>query len=279
MHVAGLFTYPIKGVRAVSHHSLTAKTRGFSGDRRFLITDVSGRFYTQRNCPALAQITAAYDGETITLSKDFMDDITIDVIDSGQRREATVWRNTVDVLDMGAAAAEWLSRALDRPARLNFMDEIALRERSDAWNENTVVSFADAYPVLVTTSASLDDLNDKIGNDGGVSVGMERFRPNLVVDGTEPWAEDNWRRVKIGNVVIDLVNPCDRCIVTTKDQTTGESAGKEPLATLSTFRKSAHPDVDGVIFGWRGFFSQMGDIERGARVEVIETRTVGFPLH
>ncbi|NNE41953.1 MAG: MOSC domain-containing protein [Marinicaulis sp.] len=278
MKVAGLYTYPIKGVRAVSHQSLTARTRGFAGDRRFLITDENGRFYTQRDCPALAQITAHFDGETISLATDGTDSVAISTAVGDQRREVTVWLNSVDALDMGEKAAEWLSRALDRSARLNFMDDVASRERTDVWNGNTIVSFADAYPVLVATFASLDDLNNKIVANGGGAVGMERFRPNIVIDGAEPWAEDKWRRLKIGDVVIELVNPCDRCVVTTKDQAKGASMGKEPLMTLATFRKSAHPDVDGVIFGWRGYFSQMGEIENGVTVEVLETRDGGFPF-
>ena len=111
------------------------------------------------------------------------------------------------------------------------------------WAPPLPLSFADAYPVLVATTGSLAAVNTEIGRRGGTPITMRRFRPNIVIDSDEPWAEDFWRRLKIGETELELVKPSDRCVVTTRDQLTGAATGDEPLRSLATVHMSADPRI------------------------------------
>jgi uncharacterized protein YcbX len=134
------------------------------------------------------------------------------------------------------------------------------------------VSFADAFPVLVTNTGSLTALNQDIEGHGGAAVPMARFRPNVVIECDEPWAEDEWMQLRVGEVVFDLVKPSDRCIVTTTDQRTGARMGKEPLASLARIHRSTDPRINGVIFGENAVPRELGVISVGDDVEILETR-------
>ena len=171
----------------------------------------------------------------------------------GGNRPVVVWNDTVEAVDAGDAIAEWLTAALDREARLVYMPDSSVRPtHSDYSVAGDMVSFADGFPCLVTNESSLVDLNLKLESP----VPMERFRPNVVISGFKPWAEDGWSAMTIGEVAFRCVKDCGRCIVTTTDQETGERCGPEPLQTLTQFRligqaavfgKNATPDGKGVI--------------------------------
>jgi len=277
MHIASLHFYPIKGVRAVDYEQSVFDQRGLAHDRRWLITDENGQSLTQRDSPVFAQIEAAVTSEGLHLT---CGEKAIDIAypEEDRRGVFKVWRDEVQALDAGEVASAWLSDLIGRPVRLCFMDEKARRLSTEKWSPRTAVNFADMHPFLIATTASLRALNDAIAANGGETVGMERFRPNIVIDGSEPWAEDGWKVLKIGDHVIDVIIPCDRCVVTTKNQQTGESAGKEPLKTLAKIRKSAHPDIGGVLFGWRAAPPAPGVFNVGDAVEVLEERPGGWPL-
>ncbi len=277
MHVTSLQIYPVKGARAVNCDQVMTNARGFRHDRRWLATDADNRFLTQRDCPALARLMVAPVAQGLSLSFKGRDDITIATPVDGKRRNVTIWNDRVDALHAAAADA-WLSDALGRAVRLYYMDDEAARDTSGRWGAPAPVSFADGYPFLITTIQSLEALNQEIIRNGGALVGMERFRPNIVIDTDRPWTEDCWKVIKIGEVVIDLVKPCVRCVVTTKDQTTGESPGKEPLRSLGKIRRSAHPDLSGALFGWNAVPRNGGEINTGDAVEVVERRPEGWPL-
>lgn len=277
MHVASLHFYPIKGVRAVDCEEAEFDQRGLVHDRRWLITDGEGQSLTQRDHSVLAQIEATVTSDGLHLACGGQA-IDIAYPEKG-RRAFRVWRDEVQALDAGEEAAAWFSSLLGRPARLCFMDDKALRLSTEKWSPRTAVNFADMHPFLIATTASLRALNEAIAANGGETLGMERFRPNIVIDGAEAWAEDGWKVLKIGGHVIDVIIPCDRCVVTTKDQKTGESAGKEPLKTLAKIRKSAHPDIGGALFGWRAASRGDGAFKVGDAVEVLEERPGGWPLH
>lgn len=139
-----------------------------------------------------------------------------------------------------------------------------------AVKESDRVSFADAYPFLLTATASLSELNRRISEIPGsnLEIAMERFRPNIVVTTEEPFCEGNWQSVKIGEVEFTLVKPCSRCIITTVDQTTGaKNELKEPLRTLSTFRQFG---TAGVMFGENMVPRSQGIVKVGDKVEVLE---------
>ncbi|MBB5518109.1 MOSC domain-containing protein [Amphiplicatus metriothermophilus] len=278
MRVSSLHLYPLKSARGVACEEAALELRGLEGDRRWVAADPDGGFLTQRECAALARIVARPVPGGVRLNADGAGEIVARPDPSAGRRRIRVWKDAIDALDAGDAAADWLSKALGRPARLFHMDDAARRATSGRWGPQTPVSFADAYPLLVTNLASLDSLNDAIAAEGGAPVGMERFRPNIVIDGAGPWTEDRWRALRLGASVIELVKPCTRCMVTTADQTTGARTGREPLKTLARIRRSAHPDLPGVLFGWNAILREGRGLSVGDAVEVLETREEGWPL-
>ncbi len=270
--VQSLFIYPVKGVRAVPLKEARVEARGLDGDRRWIVTDEDGVFLTQRDCPALARIEAQRHRMGLFLRKDGGDLHFVPWPEGEERRSIEIWLDRVEAAPAGASADAWLTGALGRPARLFHMDDAAERRTPATFAAPSPVSFADAYPILITTTASLAALNDEIAANGGEGVGMERFRPNIVVGGADAWAEDRWRAIRIGQTVLDLVKPCDRCVVTTTDQRTGERMGKEPLASLARIRKSADPQVSGVLFGWNVVVREAGGIAVGDAVAVAQRR-------
>lgn len=264
MRVAALHIHPVKGMRALDVERATVEPLGLAGDRRWLVVDSKGVFLTQRGCPVLATINARLDGDALVLARDDAAPVKIQRPDGAARRRVTVWDASIDAACAGEDAARKISALIGEDAWLVYMDERALREKKSVWTADAVaVSFADAFPVLVTTTGSLKALNADIDKHGGDAVPMARFRPNVVIDCDEPWAEDRWRRLDIGDVSLDLVKPSDRCIVTTTDQQTGERMGKEPLAALARIHRSWDARINGVIFGMNAVPRAMGEIRVG----------------
>ncbi|MEE2690952.1 MAG: MOSC N-terminal beta barrel domain-containing protein [Pseudomonadota bacterium] len=279
MRVASLHIYPIKSARGVNLSRARLENRGLEGDRRWLAVDSAGAGVTQRSHPGLATIAVRSSPAGLRLSAPGAADIEVATPDGASRADILIWDDPVSAALADEAAHRWISDVLGDRLRLVFMDGDARREKTGVWvSAPTPTSFADSYPVLVTTTGSLKALNDEITGKGGAPVGMERFRPNIVIDCDDAWREDCWRRLQIGPAEIVLVKPCDRCVVTTKNQSTGESMGKEPLASLARLRRSADPRINGVLFGWNGAPLKLGEIAVGDSVEVLETRPEGFPL-
>ncbi len=256
-------------MRAVDVELARVEARGLEHDRRWLVVDEVGVFLTQRSHPRLATINAAIDGDDLILSAEGAAPLTVSPPSGVMRRSVVVWDAHISAALASAEAARWLSARLGENAELVYMDEKALRLKTSVWTPQPVpVSFADAFPVLVTTTGSLAALNRDIGKHGGIPVPMARFRPNVVIDCDEPWAEDKWERLKIGEVILDLVKPSDRCIVTTTDQRTGERMGKEPLAALARIHRSTDPRINGVIFGENAVPRTLGEINVSDAVKV-----------
>ena len=277
MKVSSLFVHPVKSMRGLELQSAEVEARGLAGDRRWVVADEDGVFLTQRTCTGLAKFDASYEGEDLVLG---FDGARLCVAPpAADRKAVTVWKDTISAADAGDEAADWLSSALERKVRLYHMDDVSERSTSAKWGAQGPVSFADAYPILVTSTTSLDALNTSIAGNGGEAVGMRRFRPNIVIEGADPWAEDFWKVIRIGDLVIDLVKPCDRCVMTTLDPETGAKAGREPLKTLNKIRRSAHPDLQGVVlFGWTSAPRGTGKVAVGDAVEILEGRPEGWPL-
>ena len=267
--LTAIHIYPVKGCRGTSPDAALAQARGFAGDRRWMIVDAGGRFVSQRSRPSLALITPDLRPDRLELAAPGRPSLVVPLGDGGGPRggaiaahEVVVWADTVAALDAGDEAAAWLRAAVGEPARLVFMPEGARRPVDPAFGApGDHVSFADGYPYLLASTASLDDLNARLA----VPLPMERFRPNLVVAGCAPFAEDGWRRVRIGPVVFRLVKPCTRCTVTTIDQATGVSGGPEPLRTLAGYRTWQ----GGVRFGMNLVAEGQGEVRTGDAVTVI----------
>ncbi len=265
-YLAEVLSYPVKSLAGGRHNAAEIHPWGLAQDRRWMVVDTAGRFMTQREHPRMALLHAATAGDELCLRAPGTAPCT--VIAQGPREPCmvSVWRDAVAATDCGDQAAKWLTTVLNVPCRLaHLADPQARRLRADhARNGDEFVSFADGFPVLLTSRGSLADLNDRLAQP----VEMSRFRPNLVIAGAQAWAEDTWRRVQIGDVVFRVGKPCERCIMTTIDQETGERpGGNEPLTTLGTFRR----DVSGkIMFGQNLVPETAGIIHAGDRVTIID---------
>lgn len=270
MKIASLHVHPVKGMRAVDIKRAVIETRGLAGDRRWMVVDAGGGFLTQRTHPHMATMTALLTTRGLALSADGFGAIDVDRPSGARRRKVVVWDAEVDAAATDERVSAFLSDLIGEEAHLVFMDERAERRKASVWTSAPVaVSFADAFPVLVATTGSLAALNRDIEKHGGDAVPMARFRPNVVVDCDEAWAEDRWTELRIGDVVLDLVKPSDRCLVTTTDQRTGERRGKEPLAALARIHRSTDPRINGVIFGANAAPRALGEIRVGDEVRAV----------
>lgn len=243
MHVSALYIYPIKSCRGIAVDSAEVQDIGLAHDRRYMVIDADNTFLTQRECPAMARIGVAFSSTGWALSRVDMPTHRWDPITHGTESTVRIWKDSVTVVDQGAAVAEWLSTALGRTCRLvGFAPQVRRPvDPTYAVDPHDAVSFADGYASLLVTEASLAELNTRTKEP----VPMARFRPNIVVSGAPTaWAEDDWRDVTVGTVPMTAVKKCARCVMTTTDQLTGERR-YEPLHTLATYRHIGH----GLIFG------------------------------
>jgi uncharacterized protein YcbX len=241
MHVESLHTYPVKGCHRVDHEEITVEPWGVVGDRRWLIVDEDGRAVTQREVPALTGLRAAIppDGG-LRMSLPGRDDLTVAEPVLGPLAGISVfaWRGQATLADPGAH--EWLTAGLGLPVRLVWQDDLG-RRAPDSPNvrPGDRMVFQDDFPVSLANLASLAALNDLIAESGSMEgpLPITRFRPNIVLAGAEPWAEDAWTggRLRIGDATFHVPEGSGRCLVTTTDQETGER-GHEPLRTLRQHR-------------------------------------------
>jgi uncharacterized protein YcbX len=242
--IAALFVYPVKSCRGVQLSAAQVTERGLAHDREWMIVDATGRFLSQRELPRLALITPALSATTLELTTPGREPLTVPLDRAGTLKAVTVWRDSLSAIDQGDAAAQWLSAWIGRDVRLVRFDPQVRRACSRAWvgDSGAHTGFADAYPLLVLSEASLADLNARLASP----LPVNRFRPNIVLSGTEAYDEDHIDEIVAGPVRIKLVKPCTRCQITTTDQATAERAS-EPLATLATYRMNAA--LEGVTFG------------------------------
>lgn len=261
IELSGLITYPIKSAAGIGLSQSQVTSRGLLHDRRWMICDRSGKFITQRKFPRMALIQVAVN-ETLVLSIKGVADSIIRlpaVPATSKTVEVTVWGDTCIGWSMGDDVAKWLSYFLEVDVQLVYMPDSTHRP-IDHGRFETPNSFADAYPFLLISEGSLADLNGRLERP----VPMNRFRPNLVVKGCEPFAEDTWQQIKIGNIVFDVAKPCSRCSIPGVEQTTGEQ-GKEPLKTLATYRRWDHA----IWFGQNLIAHSEGILNEGDRVAVL----------
>lgn len=264
--VRSLHLYPLKGGRAIEVEQALVTPRGIEGDRRWMVVDAQGVFLSQREVPRLALVTAMPVPGGIQLGAPGTRRLEVPVSgDAAASRVVRLWAGTCLAIDQGDEAAAWLTQWLGLPCRLVWQPDGARRrvDQRYATSGDDVVSFADGFPLLVCSRSSLDDLNAHLP----APVPMTRFRPNLVVEGWEPWREDGVGRLRAGEVELALVKACARCVVTTVDQETAE-AGREPLRTLARVR----PGPRGAMFGENAIPTVTGRIAGGDRVEVVEQR-------
>ncbi|HXN35445.1 MAG TPA: MOSC N-terminal beta barrel domain-containing protein [Opitutaceae bacterium] len=272
MHVTGLHIHPVKSLRGLAVEAAGVDALGLAGDRRFLVVEPDGTFMTQRGVPRMARVGAFLDGSLLTLRAEGFGEIRVrrDPDPGAPEAVVRIWKSEgLRAEDCGEAPASWLSSALATPCRLVRIGAQFNRPvRADYANPGDAMAFADAFPLLVISEASLGDLNRRMAEAGGAAVPMNRFRPNLVVAGCEAFAEDGLGRFRIGNVVFRAAKPCIRCIVPTTDQLTGER-GVEPMRTLALYRRDPH-DPAQILFGYNLVNeTKTGVIRVGDTVEIL----------
>lgn len=198
-----------------------------------MVVDEQGHFLTQRSIPCMALIHVGLSLSHLVVKAEGMNDLLLPLRpESADTLRVLVWEDYVDALDLGEEAASWFTKMLSRPCRLVFMPDDAGRLVNPNYaQQKTVMSFADAFPFLLISQESLDDLNSRLAEP----VPMNRFRPNLVLEGCSAYEEDTWATVTIGNVRFRVAKPCSRCAVPTVNQENGIRSS-EPILTLSTYR-------------------------------------------
>lgn len=265
--LSALHVFPVKSGAALTCSEATVEPRGLVNDRRWLVVDAHGRFLTGRQLPRLTLIRAEPIAGGIRLSAPATAPIVVAAPEGNAERIATtVWKDAVDAAACDGATDAWLSAYLGRPVRLAYMDAIVQRPVTLTHGRpGDVVSFADAFPLLLISQTALDALNARLP----APVSILRFRPNLVVDGTAPHAEDLWLRIRIGAIEFDVVKPCTRCVFTTVDFERGAfDAGGEPLNTLKSYRCGPN----GVTFGQNLIARGTGVLRIGDAVTILEAR-------
>lgn len=263
--LANLYTYPVKSVPGISHSLAEVQDRGLEHDRRWMIVNNEGLAITQRQYPKLALLKQTITEQGLVFEAPNMSLLRVLFGENtGKTMSVKIWADTCDALVVSSFANVWLSDFLGMEVQLVYMPDATQRLVDEAYNINQhITSFSDAYPFLLISEASLTDLNSRLDTP----VPMNRFRPNLVVSGTEAFAEDTWKKIKVGEIIFHIVKPCARCVFTTVDQDTGVK-GVEPLKTLATYRKVGSK----VMFGQNLLQENKGQLKVGDKVEVLEVK-------
>jgi uncharacterized protein YcbX len=276
MNVTGLYRYPVKSCRGERLGAVEVEPWGLAGDRRWMLVDEDGTVMTAREYPSLVLVSPAADhGEReIRFSTPDLPDLAIPFPEAdGNLVPVNVWGSHLVAALADDEAAEWFTKIIGKPARMVYLDDPARRSINPEYSRDTDrVSFADGYPLLLTSEESLSQLNDWIlegPRPAEAPLPMTRFRPNVVIDGEAPWAEDNWHRIRIGDVSFRVAKACDRCVFTTIDPDTAEK-GREPLVTLARHRR-----WDGKVWFGMNLIPDLvpgapGTVRAGDRVEVLE---------
>lgn len=282
MHVTELWLYPIKSCRGIALKQAQVLPNGISNgvwcDREMMIVDNRGKFITQRQYPQMARIIVQLNGEQVSLSleNDKIDPISFKPTLNGSETTVEVWRDRLCAIDQGDKVAAWLQTALQLKNPVRLVRQTPQHPRfvnpRYAPTGQETVSFADGYPILLTNTASLDDLNRRLGQkyqNSSQNVPMSRFRPNITIATDTPFIESTWKTLEINATKFTVAKPCSRCIVTTTDQITGEQNPKqEPLKTLSTFRQFPQ---QGILFGENLIPLNQGLIQVGDRVSITQS--------
>ncbi len=242
MRISSLHTYPVKGGHRLDHDAARVEPWGLAGDRRWMIVDPDGVGITQRQAPALTGLHAVSRPGGLLLNG-----FDVAEPEDGPKETLRVFSAKPPLTArLAPAATEFISGFLGRPARLAWLADTTVRPIQTHALPGDRVSLADGYPLLLTSTASLDAVNDWLLEAGDEPVPMTRFRPNVVITGAPPWAEDDWLggRLRLGDVTFRAAKACSRCVVTTVDQETGE-VGRQPLRALGRHRRYD----DGLHFG------------------------------
>lgn len=261
LKVSELAIYPVKSLARISLHSASVQRFGLAHDRRWMLVDAGGKFLTQRQLARMCLIQPELQGDVLSLRAEGMPELVVPGPVGQPTRRVIVWDDQCNALDCGDESAAWLSRFLAIDCRLVYFPDEEVRAVDPRYaRPGDRTAFSDGFPLLLISQASLDDLNSRLDTP----VSMARFRPNLVVQGCDAFAEDDWKEILIGGLRFRVVKPCSRCIIPGIDPATGER-GLEPLRTLAGYRKRE----DKIFFGQNVIADGQGEIRVGMPVELM----------
>lgn len=271
MYLSEINIYPVKSLAGITLKESKTERRGLEFDRRWMLIDEKNKFLTQREFPKMATVKPEIlaDGLQVSRGKDVLA-IPFEPL-NGETKTVQIWQSKCKAKVYENVINEWFSDVLETNCKLAVMPEETHRKVNYFFriDKDDHVSFADAYPFLLIGENSLADLNSRLDED----LPMNRFRPNFVVSGSEGFAEDGWKKIRIGESIFHIVKPCARCVMTTIDQNAGEKDGKEPLKTLAKFRIPRRSVKKNILFGQNLIAEKAGMVLRvGDKIEVLKTK-------
>ncbi|MCW8955252.1 MAG: MOSC domain-containing protein [Gammaproteobacteria bacterium] len=262
MVLSELNIYPVKSLAGISLTHSVVDDFGLQHDRRWMLVDSQGKMLTQRKHARMCLIHPQLTAPGLRLSAPGMVDMELSVSHLANTCTVQVWDDVCQAYDAGDQAAQWCSEFLASDCRLTYFPDNEVRQLDQNYAQAAdKTAFSDGFPFLLISQSSLDDLNSRLG----APVTMSRFRPNLVITGSKAFEEDQWQRIRIGEMTLRLVKPCSRCVIPTIDPDTGEK-GKEPLTTLIKYRKRNNK----VYFGQNVIADGTGELAVGMTVEILE---------
>lgn len=260
--VSSLYIYPVKSCREINQEVSRVEAFGLKNDRRWMVVDENGVMLTQRKLAKMCLIQPVLFENGLILKTASVNDLKVDLPLGNIISQVKVWDDLCQAYDAGDGAADWLSQVLSTQCRLVYFPEDEVRQVDLSYaNKGEKTAFSDGFPFLLISQASLDDLNHRLVKP----ISMNRFRPNIVVQGCEPFAEDNWKKIRVGEITFRIVKPCSRCVIPSINIETAEREN-EPIKTLSGYRRRDNK----IFFGQNVIADKQGNIETGMPVEVLE---------
>jgi len=263
IYLKQIFTYPLKSAAGIAFKNSAVSDRGLQYDRWWMLIDKHNRFLSARKFHRMVLIRCQISKNLLVLSAPGMNELRIPLAgSSGPKIAVQIWKDECMASSCGEEAQDWFSNFLGTSARMVFMPPESRRLLDARYTDGQKrVGFADGYPFLLISEASLSDLNTRLNRP----LEMARFRPNLIVGGARPYEEDEWKSVRIGEIIFQLVKPCSRCVITTIDPNTAQ-VGKEPLRTLARYRSRGGK----VLFGQNLVHLAEGGLSVGMPVEILD---------
>lgn len=267
LFVSKLNIYPIKSAAGLSLKAMQLNPMGPECDRRWMIVDSNNVFITQRKFSKMCLLNVNLTSQGLELSSEGYSPCSVTIPEDRHLIESSVWGSDAHGLDCGDHVAQWLSDFLGKSCRLIYMpDDYQRAVDTNYVKDNEKVAFADGFPLLVTSQSSLDDFNSKLSmSNPGLEIGMNRFRPNIVISGNDAYAEDEWQIIRIGDIEVSLVKPCSRCIM----PSINPASGQKEIAVNQTLQKYRKRGRD-TFFGQNAVYSTLGEISLGDEVTIIK---------
>ena len=257
MHITQIWTYPVKSCAGVQLQKAVLDERGVAHDRRWMVVNAENKAVTQREVPKLVWVKPKVTATELIVSAPDMPTLRLQRSAPGLNRRVWIWGQAVDAVSL-PLAREWFRTYTGQEVDLVFLPDSSSRPMNQDFGTRQL-TFVDGNPLHLISEASVAELNARLDTP----VQLLRFRPNLVFAGVEPYAEDNWRRIRIGDIPFDVYEACQRCVVLNVDPVSA-AVGREPLATLARYRKRGGH----VVFGQNISHLETGVIRVGSRLQV-----------